>query len=437
LQRTTAFVACAALSRLALGCGSDKSSNTTAAAVATTAAAAATTAAGAATTAAGAATTVAGAATTAAGAATTAASTTPVSLDLPAKIKIGAPLDTSGSAAVATVGTDEKNGEQLAIDEINATGFLGSTKLSLDFVDTQAAKDVATQTVIAMTTTDKVDAIVGFSLSASFLAAGPLAQDAKIPTIAVGLSGTGITEVGDYVFRVYPALVNLYDKTDPEIIQALGAKTAAYFYSSDSANVVEQSQHRQKSLEALGIKTVASEGVASDAIDYQPQLTSIKAANPDVLIVNINGGQDATFVTQYQQAGLTTQLMTDLAWGAPAIVANPVTQCAIFTTTWDISNTTGKNPAFIKAYQDKYGKPASPYSAWGYDGIYLYATAVKNAGSADGAKVRDALAGLKDFEGALGTYGFDANRSPTQTGVVLQIDGGKTVPWTAQSTCKK
>jgi branched-chain amino acid transport system substrate-binding protein len=326
---------------------------------------------------------------------------------------------------------------QLALDEINRNGFLGTSKLDADFVDTQAAKDVATQTVIKMTTSDKVDAIIGFSLTPSFQAAGPTAQSAKIPTIAVGLSGTGVTEVGDYVFRVYGPLIKLYDAADPEILKALGAKTAAYFFSSDSSNVVEQSSHRQKANEAAGIKTVASEGVASDAIDYSPQMTKIKSANPDVLVVNINGGQDATFLAQLSQSGITAPLMADIAFGAPGIVANPVAQCAIFTTTWDTASTAGTNSEFVKNYLARSGKPASPYVAWGYDGVYLYANAVRNAGTVDHAKVRDALAAIKDYSGALGVYGFDADRIPTQTGVTLQIDGGKTVPWTPQSTCKR
>src|ERR1044071_4900302 len=85
-------------------------------------------------------------------------------------IKIGAPLDTSGSAGIAVVGTDEQKGEQFAVDEINATKFLGDAKLELKVVDTKAAKETAVQTVIDMTRTDKVDAIVGFTLSPSFLA---------------------------------------------------------------------------------------------------------------------------------------------------------------------------------------------------------------------------------------------------------------------------
>jgi branched-chain amino acid transport system substrate-binding protein len=350
-------------------------------------------------------------------------------------IKIGAPLDTSGSAGIAVVGTDEQKGEQFAVDEINSSGFLGNAKLDLKVVDTKAAKETAVQTVIDMTRTDKVDAIVGFTLSPSFLAAGPQAQQAKVPTIAVGLSGTGVTEVGDYIFRVYPALVEFYKNEDPKIVKALGAKTAAYFYSSDSSNVAEQYQFRRKQLEGLGIKTVAAQGIATDAIDYQPQLTKIKNANPDVLVVDINGGQDPTLLAQLKQAGLKVPLMGDVGWGAPNVVSDPTAQCAVFTTTWDVDSTAGKNPEFVKAYEAKHGAKPSQYAAWGYDGIWMLATAIKQAGTKDPQKVRDTLAGLKGISGALGDYDIGANRAPTQPGVTFQIRDGKLEPWSANTPC--
>lgn len=351
-------------------------------------------------------------------------------------IKIGAPLDTSGSAGIAVVGTDEQKGEQFAVDEINASKFLGDAKLELKVVDTKAAKETAVQTVIDMTRTDKVDAIVGFTLSPSFLAAGPQAQAAKIPTIAVGLSGTGVTEVGDYIFRVYPALVEFYKKEDPKIVQALGAKTAAYFYSSDSSNVAEQYEFRRKQLEGLGIKTVAAQGIATDAIDYQPQLTKIKNADPDVLVVDINGGQDETFLAQLEQTGLKVPLMGDVGWGAPNVVSNPTAQCAIFTTTWDVNSTAGKNPEFVKAYEAKNGAKPSQYAAWGYDGIWILATALKQAGTKDPAKVRDTLAGLKGMTGALGEYDIGTDRVPTQPGVTFQIRDKQLEVWSADKPCQ-
>jgi branched-chain amino acid transport system substrate-binding protein len=369
---------------------------------------------------------------------TTSSSSGSAAGNLPATITIGAPLDISGSAAVASVGAGEQEGEQLAVDEINSSGFLGSgTKLTLKVVDTQASKEVAVQTLTDMTVRDKVDGIVGFTLSPSFLAAAPLAQKASIPSIAVDLSGTGITEVGDYMFRVSPALVTLFEKTDPTITKALNAKTAAYLFSSDSANTTAQKDFRKKQLEGLGIKTVAEQGVTGTAIDMQTQLTTIKQANPDVLVFDVNGGQDATVAQQIKQAGLSVNQMGDVGWNSPNVLTAPGAQCTILATVWDPSISTGKNPHFLQVFQQKYNKAPGQYAAWGYDGVWLYATALKNAGTNNTAKVRDALANLKDFQGTLGVYGFDANRTPTVKGVTLQVNNGKAVPWTSSTTCTR
>lgn len=356
--------------------------------------------------------------------------------ELPSTIKVGSPLDTSGSAGIAVVGTDERKGEELAVEEINKSGMLGDSKIELDVVDTKAAKETAVQSVIEMTRTDKVHAIVGFTLSPSFLAAGPQAQQAKIPTIAVGLSGKGVTEVGDYIFRTYPALVEFYEREDPKIVEALDAKRIAYFSDSDSSNIVEQHEFRQELLEGKGYETVADETTTTEAIDYKPQLTKIKNANPDVLVVNINGGQDETFVAQMEQVGLDVPLMVDVGWGAPGVVKLDGAQCAIFTTTWDISLTEGRNPEFVKAYQAKYDAEPSQYAAWGYDGIYILAAGLKAAGTTDPAKLRDAIASAKGIEGALGVYDIGENRVPTQPGRTLQISGKKLVPWTPDSKCE-
>lgn len=357
--------------------------------------------------------------------------------NLPASVTIGAPLDISGSAAVASVGAGEQEGEQLAVDEINSTGFLGNTKLTLKVVDTQASKEVAVQTLTDMTVRDKVDGIVGFSLSPSFLAAGPLAQRASIPTITVDLSGTGITEVGDYIFRVSPALVTLFGKADPVITKALNVKTAAYLFSSDSANTTAQKDFRKKTLEGLGIKTVSEQGVTGTAIDMQTQLTAIKQAKPDVLVFDVNGGQDATVAAQIKQAGLSVNQMGDVGWNSPNVLSAPGAQCTVLTTVWDPTITTGRNPHFMQLYQSKFNKAPGQYSAWGYDGVWLYATALKNAGTTSTAKVRDALAGLKNFQGTLGVYGFDSSRTPNVSGVTLQVNNGKAVPWTSSSTCTR
>ena len=69
---------------------------------------------------------------------------------------------------------------------------------------------------------------------------------------------------------------------------------------------------------------------------------------------------------------------------------------------------TPKRKAFIAAYQKAYKieRIPSPVSAaQGYDSLYLLAAAIRQAGTTDGVKVREALENLKDkYEGVVKTY---------------------------------
>ncbi|MDE2300116.1 MAG: ABC transporter substrate-binding protein, partial [Burkholderiales bacterium] len=79
--------------------------------------------------------------------------------------------------------------------------------------------------------------------------------------------------------------------------------------------------------------------------------------------------------------------------------------------------TTPKRKAFIEAYlktfKPKDNRIDSPVSAaQGYDSVYLLAAAIKQAGSTDGPKIREALEDLKTpVEGVVTTY----NRPFTKT----------------------
>lgn len=53
------------------------------------------------------------------------------------------------------------------------------------------------------------------------------------------------------------------------------------------------------------------------------------------------------------------------------------------------------------------------------------ATAIKNAGSADPKAIRDALANIRNYDGVLGNFSFDAHRDPVNQPAVLQVKGGK------------
>jgi branched-chain amino acid transport system substrate-binding protein len=70
--------------------------------------------------------------------------------------------------------------------------------------------------------------------------------------------------------------------------------------------------------------------------------------------------------------------------------------------------TTPKRKAFIQAYQDAYKVdrfPSPVSAAQGYDSVYLLTAAIKQAGSTDGRKIREALENLNEkIEGVVTVY---------------------------------
>lgn len=361
---------------------------------------------------------------------------------LPATITIGVPLDLTGSAQITGVGTGELAGVKLAVDQINNSKFLGNSKIKIVDYDTQANKTQAVSRTIQLTTQDKVTAIVGYSLTPSFLAAAPIAQKAGIPTMAVGLSGANVTAVGDYMFRELLDYRLLFKYGDPQFVKATQGKTAAYLYGSDTVTTTGQYTARKAGLEAIGVKTVGSESITSATIDLRAQLTSIKNANPDYLVIDVDTGQVPAVLSQIGSVGITAQILGDNGLTSAATLASATAvkaaQCGLFTVPWRYLSTQGSNPQFVKDWEAANGgKEPDMFNALGHDAMWGMVTAIKQANSTKGSDIRDALANLSSFTGALGNYKWGKDGQPTYGGVTQQIQNGKPVVWTPTMTCSK
>jgi branched-chain amino acid transport system substrate-binding protein len=362
---------------------------------------------------------------------------------LPAVIKIGVPLDLTGSSEITGVGTGEQAGVKFAIDQINSSHFLGNTQLQGVYYDTQADKTQAVSRTIQLTTQDKVSAIVGYTLTDSFLAAAPTAQKAGIPTMAVGLSGSGVTEVGNYMFRELLDFGLLFKDADPEFVKATKGKTAAYLYGSDTVTTSGQYQERSALLTSLGVKTVATQTITSSTTDMSAQLTAIKNANPDYLVVDVDTGQVPQVMSQIASAGIKAQVLGDNGLGAPQTLGSPTSaqgaQCGLFAEPWYVGSQAGGNPQFVKDWEAA-NKGAQPdlFNALGHDAMWGMAEAIKQANSTNGLDIRNALADLSTpYKGALGTYKWASDGQPTYQPIKMQVQNGKAVVWNPKMTCSR
>ena len=175
----------------------------------------------------------------------------------------------------------------------------------------------------------------------------------------------------------------------------------------------------QGECEYLKLKVLGHESIDVKAQEFKALMQKIKALKPGLIYF---GGTTQTKAGQLAKdmvaAGITAPLMVPdgcyeqaMIESAGADVLNDrcyVTFGGLPPT--ELAKKGGKGEAFLKAYEKKFGKiPDEAYAVYGYECAKVALEAIRKAGVKNREAIVDAAGKLKNFEGALGTWSFDAN----------------------------
>src|SRR5882762_9700972 len=117
-------------------------------------------------------------------------------------IKIGGLLPMSGPGAY--FGAQDKQGVELALEELNKTGVNGY-KFAVQYEDSACSPLPASQAAKRLIDQYKPDVIIGEECSDATLAIMPIVEQAKTPMINAGSSSIKVTDPGNpYTFRIMP-----------------------------------------------------------------------------------------------------------------------------------------------------------------------------------------------------------------------------------------
>ena len=75
---------------------------------------------------------------------------------------------------------------------------------------------------------------------------------------------------------------------------------------------------------------------------------------------------------------------------------------------------------FVKDYVAAYGKKPGAMAALGYDGLLVYADALKRAKKLDHKSIKDAINSTKNFSGITGNITLNSDRNAVKSAVVLE-----------------
>jgi branched-chain amino acid transport system substrate-binding protein len=340
------------------------------------------------------------------------------------KIKVGEFASLTGSEA--TFGQSSHNGTRLAVDELNAAGGLLGKKIELLTEDNQSQAGQSATVVRKLISSDGVVAILGEVASSRSLEAAPICQQNKIPMISPSSTNPKVTEVGDFIFRVCfidpfqgTVMANFAQKT-------LKLQNVAVLTDVKSDYSVGLAKFFKEGFTAAGGKVAAEQNYSGGDKDFNAQLTSIKAANPDGIFVPGYYTEVGLIALQAKQLGLTVPIFGGDGWESSALV--PIGGAALegdyFSTHFSPQDTTPAVQNFVKKYQAQFKDAPDAMAALGYDSAMILADAIKKTGTTDGAKIRDALAAEKDFSGVSGLITIDAARNASKPAVILEIKNG-------------
>ena len=80
----------------------------------------------------------------------------------------------------------------------------------------------------------------------------------------------------------------------------------------------------------------------------------------------------------------------------------------------------------MERYRKKFGELPEAYAVYGYEAACVALEAIRAAGVKDRRAITDAALAIRDFDGTLGRWGFDANGDTTmQTLTVSVVKNGR------------
>lgn len=331
----------------------------------------------------------------------------------------------TGNAAAS--GQVQANAVEMAVEEINAAGGVdGKYMIKLVKEDDEGVPAKSVTVTQKLVNQDNIDVLIGALNSSCTLADMEITAANKIPQITPCSSAQSIVEQGnEFIFRT--------TATDTTHIKTLlqyfrdkikGQKVAVLYESSDFGTGAFSKI--QELASEYGAEVAASEMYNSGEKDFSVHLTKIKQANPDAIIIWGYYTEAALISKQVKQNGIEVPLI-GTGYNSPKLVelGGDAVNGLIFTTAFTEANPDEKVQAFDKKYKEIYKQSYDQNAPQAYDSVYLWADAVKRAGTVDGQAVRDALLATKDFEGVAGIYNFSPNGEMVKTLMVVQIQDGK------------
>ena len=337
-------------------------------------------------------------------------------------IKLGAVYIRSGSAS--SYGAFAEQGMKLAIEQINDNGGVLGRQLEYEIEDSQGNSGTAIQAMRKLVYQENVDALMGIDSSGVAQGVASTVPQLQTPLIITHAATPDVTGkmCNDYVYRLSVNIVQNM-RGAAEIAADSGAKRWTtigpdYAFGRQSWDFFGQAL-KEKNPDAELMSETAFPRFGAE--EFTPFINSIMDADPDGVLISLWGGDLVNFVRQASDLGFFDQDMEIMfTVGAATEVLDALGEQMpegvwLGTRYWFDAYDNPTNRDFVAAYKERYDKAPSYNAEGAYAAVYAYKAAMEKAGTTDGPKVAETLAGMS-FDSPTGEITFRAGDHQTLVG---------------------
>ncbi len=355
-----------------------------------------------------------------------------------AEIKIGASLSSTGPAAF--LGDPELKTLEMLVEDLNAKGGINGEEITLVAYDDGGDPNKARTFATRLVEDDEVAAIIGGTTTGTSMSILAVAEEAEIPFISLAGAIDIIQPVKPYTFKT-PHTDRMACQKIFESMQKAGITKIGLISGTDGFGASMQAQCKSVAPD-YAIEILADETYDPKDADMTAQLTKIKGTEGVQAILNPGFGQGPSIVTRnykqlaidlpfYQSHGVASDGFIELA-GADAAEGVRLPGTALLVA--DLLAADDPQKPVVDAYkamfEEKTGTPVGTFGGYAHDAFLIMTDAIKRAGSAEPAAIRDAIEATSGLAGTTGVYTFTAEDHlglDLSAFRMLEIKGGK---WT-------
>jgi branched-chain amino acid transport system substrate-binding protein len=331
----------------------------------------------------------------------------------------------------AQYGQQFKEGFELAVDQVNASGGINGKKVALKYEDSQS--DPKQSVTVAQKFVGDPSVILAFGdyASSASIPASPIYSAGKLVQYGFNNSNPDFTAKGTQYQWSTSITTSASYQWDADYIKKQGVKSVGVTYLNTADWGIPAFNAFKAEADKIGLTITDAEGVLDTSDDYRPSLTKAVAGQPQAF-VHIGYGPDAAkIVTQLRAIGYKGTFyggQDEASFNATPDAAGSIVGAQFLESS--------KNPAvqaFVKAFKAKYPNETAVtgFEAGAYDALNVAAAAAKSGG-ATREGILTGFQQIKDVPSVVyGKIAFDQTTrrvaSPELTPTILT--GGKWVEY--------